>query len=91
MFHMHVISKSAMKAFWERHSDAKEPLRAWFRLTEHAEWRDLTDVRKTFNSADVVGVFTIFNVKGNTYRIITAIHYNRQKVFIRNVFTHAEL
>jgi len=87
---MHVISKSALKAFWERHADAREPLRVWFRLTEQAKWRNLTDVRKTFNSVDAVGVFTIFNIKGAKYRIITAIHYNRQKVFIRNVFTHAE-
>ena len=65
-------------------------MRAWLKITEKASWKSLADVRQSFNSADVVGVYTFFNIKGNTYRLITAIHYNRKKVFIREVFTHAE-
>jgi mRNA interferase HigB len=87
---MHVISKSALRVFWEEHADAKGPLESWFKLTEQAAWHNLADVRRSFNSADVVGVYTVFNVKGNDIRVITAIHYNRQKVYIRHVFTHPE-
>ena len=76
--------------FWEKHTDAKEPLRAWLKAAEKAKWKHLADVRTTFNSADVVGIYTVFNIKGNDYRLVTAIHYNRQKVYIRLVFTHPE-
>jgi mRNA interferase HigB len=87
---MHVVSEKALRLFWKKHPDAEPPLRAWLKITEKAEWKNLADVRQAFNSADVVGVYTVFNIKGNTYRLITAIHYNRHKVFIREVFTHAE-
>ena len=87
---VHVISEKALREFWEKRPDAKEPLKAWLTATRRAHWINLADVRQTFNSTDVVGVYTIFNIKGNTYRLITAIHYNRQKVYIRHVFTHAE-
>ena len=87
---VHVISEKALREFWQQHADAKEPLKSWLTVTRRAKWQNLTDVRQTFNSADVVGIYTIFKIKGNTYRLITAIHYNRQKVYIRHVFTHAE-
>jgi mRNA interferase HigB len=47
-------------------------------------------VRATFNSADKVDKFTVFNVGGGGYRVVTAIHFNRQKLYIRHVFTHSE-
>ena len=87
---MHVISEKACRMFWQKHTGAKEPLRAWLKATEQAKWQHLSAVRRTFNSADVVGFYTVFNIKGNDYRLVTAIHYNRQKVYIRHVFTHPE-
>ena len=85
-----MISARALRSFWEKHADAQEALKSWLRIIEHAKWRHFADVRTTFNSADVVGIYTVFNIKGNAYRLVTAIHYNRQKVFIRYVFTHPE-
>ena len=87
---VHVISEKALREFWQKHADAKDPLRSWLTAAKRAKWRNLSEVRQTFNSADVAGIYTIFNIKGNAYRLITAIHYNRQKVYIRHVFTHAE-
>ena len=51
---------------------------------------DFSHLRSTFPSVDQVGVFTVFNIGGNKYRLITTIHYNRGKVYIRDVLTHAE-
>ena len=87
---MHVISAKALRLFWQKHPDAEQPLRVWLKVAETAQWKKFADVRKVFNSADLVGVYTVFNIKGNTYRLITAMHYNRRKVYIRHVFTHAE-
>ncbi|MFZ0537849.1 MAG: type II toxin-antitoxin system HigB family toxin, partial [Candidatus Sulfotelmatobacter sp.] len=55
-----------------------------------AEWKKLMDVRKTFSSADAVGKRTVFNIKGNEYRLIAEINYPFGRIYIRHVLTHAE-
>lgn len=87
---MHVISRKALADFWKMHPPAKGPMTAWFKVVEGAAFADFASVRSTFNSADAVKPYTIFNVGGEGYRVVTAIHYNRQKIYIRHVFTHPE-
>ena len=87
---MHVISRKKLKEATARHSDLEAPLDAWFRIAKRAVWETLTDVRRTFSSADSVERFTVFNIKGNKYRLITEINYRRQRIYIRHVLTHAE-
>jgi mRNA interferase HigB len=87
---MHVISKKKLRAFWARYPKAKSPLEAWYQIVKHAEWATLADVRKTFSTADQVGRFVVFNIGGNKYRLIAVIHFNRAKLFVRHVLTHAE-
>ena len=87
---MHVISRKALVHFWKRHPPAQGPMSAWFKVVEHAAFANFAAVRSTFNSADAVRRYTVFNVGGDGYRIVTAIHYNRQKLYVRRVFTHAE-
>ncbi|MFL5245467.1 MAG: type II toxin-antitoxin system HigB family toxin [Gemmataceae bacterium] len=87
---MHVISKKALRQFWKLHPDAEQPLRRWFKIVLAADWRSFAEVRAVYASADQVGQFTVFNIGGNKYRLIAAIHYNRGKVYIRHVLTHEE-
>ncbi len=87
---MHVIAKSALVQFWSVHPDAESPLEAWYRTMESEVFTDFNDLRATFGSADYVDSLTVFNIGGNKYRLIAAIHYNRHKVYIRAVLTHAE-
>ena len=87
---MHVIAKPALVEFWAVHPDAERPLQAWYRIMESEVFADFNDLRATFVSADYVDGLTIFNIGGNKYRLIAAIHYNRYKVFIRAVLSHAE-
>ena len=87
---MHVISRKKLKEAIARHSDLEAPLDAWFRIAKRAVWQTLTDVRRTFSSADSVERFTVFNIKGNKYRLITEINYRGQRIYIRHVLTHAE-
>ena len=87
---MHVISKKKLREFWGKHSKAKSPLEAWYQVAKRAEWENLADVRKTFNTADLVGRFVVFDIGGNKYRLIAVIHFNRGKLFVRHVLTHAE-
>jgi mRNA interferase HigB len=87
---MHIISIKKLRDFWKEHPTSERPLRAWYTITSKQEFGSYQEVKKVFSSADRVRNFTIFDVGGNNFRIIAAIHYNRKKVFIREVFTHAQ-
>jgi len=87
---MRVISRKALRQFWERYPDSKNPLSRWFGIMEKQEFRNFAELRATFPSADKVGDLIVFNIGGNKYRLIVSIHFNRGKVYIRHVLTHQE-
>jgi mRNA interferase HigB len=72
------------------HSGLESALDTWYRIAKQARWRNLDDVRQVYPPADSVGQFTVFNIKGNSYRLITCIEYAWNRVFIESVLTHAE-
>ena len=87
---MHVNAKKKLREFWEKYPRAKAALEAWYQAARHAEWESFADVRKTFNTADQVGRFTVFDIGGNKYRLIAVLHFDRGKLYVRHVLTHAE-
>ncbi|MBI2431267.1 MAG: type II toxin-antitoxin system HigB family toxin [Candidatus Hydrogenedentes bacterium] len=87
---MHIISRKALRLFWEHYPDSRTALSHWFKLVQHTEFRDLAHLRSVFPSADLVGPWVVFNVGGNKYRLITTIHFNRGKIYIRHVLPHQE-
>jgi len=92
---MRVISNRPLRSFWRQHAKAAKPLDEWFKKAQSVEWENFHQTRLTFPHTDRVGVAsgriaTVFNAGGNDYRIITAIHYNTQKVFVLRVLTHRE-
>jgi mRNA interferase HigB len=87
---LHVISRKKLLEAAERHRDLGEPMDVWYRVAKKAEWKNLMDVRRTFPTADAAQKFTVFNIKGNAYRLITEINYQTGRIFVRHVLTHAE-
>ena len=92
---MRVIKPSTVRAFERKHPDAAPGLNHWLEVAESADWNTLHDVRQSFRSADEVKVesgrtVVVFNIGGNRFRLVTAIHYNMQKVFVLRFITHAE-
>lgn len=87
---MRVLSKPVLVAFWSEHPHAKQPLSDWHSRMRKGSWSNFVELKTAFPRVDQVGEFTVFNVGGNKYRLIAAIHYNVQKVFIRCVLTHDE-
>jgi len=87
---MHVIAKPALISFWTKHPDAQGPLQTWFRAMEKEVFTDFTSLRMIFASADYVDGLTVFNIGGNKYRLIADIRYDRHKVYILHMLTHAE-
>jgi mRNA interferase HigB len=87
---MRIISRRTLREFWEKHSTAQTGLLLWYQRVSDSEFQKFNDLRQVFPSADQVGNFTVFNISGNNYRLITYIDYDYQLVFIRAVLTHAE-
>jgi mRNA interferase HigB len=87
---MHVISCKKLKEAALRYGNLEGPLDAWFRIAKKATWKNLADVRQTFATADAVGDWTIFNIKGNQYRLIAEINCTFRRIYFRHVLTHAE-
>ncbi|MGH8606896.1 MAG: type II toxin-antitoxin system HigB family toxin [Gammaproteobacteria bacterium] len=87
---MHVIAKSALRVFWRNHPPAEHPLIEWYNVMRRARFTDLNDLHAVFPWADYVPPFVVFDIGGNKYRLITEIFFGRQKLFIRDVLTHAE-
>lgn len=92
---MHVVSIKALRAFWEIHADSERSLRLWFKATERASWATYNELRRTFASADTAKVgsgntVVIFDIGGNKYRLVAAVHYNRERVFVLKIMTHKE-
>lgn len=76
---MHVISRKALRDFWERHPESRSPLSRWYTIVRKTDFRDFKDLRATFPSADWVEGLIVFNVGGNKYRLIAAVHFNRKR------------
>lgn len=88
---MRVIAISTLREFWEKYPQSEMPLRSWYADACHADWRTPADIKATHRNASFVGNNrVVFNIKGNDYRLVVAVHYNRGMLYIRFVGTHAE-
>ena len=87
---MHVISRKRLNTFAEQHPDSATPLAEWYRLMKHNTFSSFSELRTLFPAADKVGKLMVFNIGGNKYRLIAAVHYNRKRIYIRAVLTHDE-
>ena len=87
---MRVISRRILREFCHLHGNSCEYLYEWYRVASKASWQNLIEVQATYKSAESVGNFMVFNIKGNQYRLIVDIIYSRQIIYIKYVLTHAE-
>ena len=87
---MHVITRRRLVEFIEKYPTAESGLEHWHRLMKRNDFISFIDLRRTFPSADQVDNLTVFNISGNNFRLIAAIHYNTGRVYIRHVLTHSE-
>ncbi len=87
---MHVISKKAWKDSVAADLAPEGPISEWYKVASSASWQNLMDVRKTYSHADFVDPYTVFNIKGNNYRLVVKIEYCWQLIFVKHLLTHAE-
>jgi len=88
---MRIVSKKKLREFWELHPDAKQPLLAWYREVEKEDWDTPAKVKEKYRNTSIVGDNrVVFNIKGNSYRLVVKISYPARVVLVRFVGTHAE-
>jgi mRNA interferase HigB len=88
---MQILSKRALRLFWEKHPQAEAPLKTWFAVTSKARWANFVELQQSLNSADQVGDSrVIFNIGGNKYRLVARVSYQYGRVMVKFIGTHKE-
>jgi len=86
-----IIAKKTLRDYWEKHSDCEQYLKTWYETAKTANWRSPSDIKKTYANASILrNSRVVFNIKGNSYRLIVKFNYEREWAFIRFIGTHAE-
>lgn len=86
---MRVIAVATLRDFWAEHPDAEQPLKAWYQEATNATWNQPADIKAQYRSASVLkNRRVVFNIKGNDYRLIVAVAYRLQVVYVKFVGTH---
>lgn len=88
---MRVIAVATLRAFWQQHPDAEQPLKAWFEEASKASWTQPSDIKAQYGSASILkNRRVVLNIKGNEYRLIVAIASQLQIVYVKFIGTHQQ-
>ena len=87
---MRIISKKKIRDFSKRYAQAELPLAEWYYKMKEVRAKSFNELKKIFNSADYINGYTIFDISGNKYRLVAALHYETQICYIREIWTHTE-
>ena len=87
---MHIISRKALRDFWERYPDSERPLARWYRIVSRSQFDNFAELQLAFPAADLVGNWVVFDIGGNKFRLIASVHFNRGKLYVRHVLTYQE-
>lgn len=86
---MRIIARKTVQTFWDTHPDAEQPLRAWFAKASQANWQTPGDIKNDYRNASfIANNRVVFNIKGNDYRLVVAIKYEYNVVYIRFIGAH---
>ncbi len=86
-----IFAKSTLKEYWEKHPDSEQFLKTWYNTAMNSVWRTPNEVKKTYPNASILKDSRIvFNIKGNSYRLIVKLNFEKQWIFIKFIGTHAE-
>jgi mRNA interferase HigB len=95
---MHVVTRKHLIQAEKKYPEAAKEIRAWYKIASDARWRNFVELRQIFKDADDVDGYTIFNLRQNRYRLVTIVHYSRERegrvtqghIYIRSVLTHRQ-
>ncbi len=86
-----IFSKRTIKEFCQNHSDSKDYLETWYETVKGANWQNPSDIKNFYSTVSILkNSRVVFNIKGNQYRLVAKINYERQWLFIRFIGTHKD-
>jgi mRNA interferase HigB len=86
-----IFSKSTLREFWETYTDSEQYLKTWYDTAMNSDWKTPNDVKQTYANASILkNSRIVFNIKGNSYRLVVKFNFEKQWIFIRFIGTHVE-
>ena len=86
-----VFAKRTVREFWEKHAETEQYLKTWYDTVKNCNWQSPSDVKQTYSTVNVLkSGRLVFNIKGNDYRLVAKINFQKQWLFIRFIGSHAE-
>lgn len=86
-----IIAKRTLREYWEKHADCEQYLKTWFDTARTSKWNSPSDIKKTYANASILkDGRVVFNIKGNSYRLVIKFNYGKQWAFVRFIGTHSE-
>lgn len=86
-----IFAKSALREFWEKHPDSEQYLKTWYDTAKNSDWKNPNEVKQSYSNASILKDSRIvFNIKGNSYRLVAKFNFEKQWVFIRFIGTNPE-
>lgn len=87
---MVIISKTVLLKFADKHPMSVSAINSWYSIAKSANWSSIADLKTQFNNVDFVGNDRfVFNIKGNDYRLVAMIFFDKRTIFIRFIGTHS--
>ena len=87
-----IFAKSTLREFWEKYSDSEQYLKTWYDTVMSSDWKTPNDIKQTYANASILkNRRAVFNIKGNSYRLIVKFNFEKQWAFIRFIGTHTEI
>jgi mRNA interferase HigB len=87
---MHLMSIRNLRRDAARYPDAQAPVEDWYNIVRKVDWANLEEAREIYRDAEAVSNFTVFNIKGNKYRLIVDIDYESGTIYYKYFLTHAD-
>lgn len=86
-----IFAKSTLKKYWEKHPDSEQYLKTWYDTAMSAQWKTQNDIKKTYSTVSILkGKRAVFNIKGNSYRLVVKFNFKKQWAFVRFIGTHTD-
>ncbi len=86
-----IFAKSTLREFWNKYPETEQYLKTWYDTAMSCDWRTPADVKRSYANASILKSGRIvFNIKGNSFRLVTKFNFEKQWIFIRFIGTHSE-
>jgi len=86
-----IIAKRTIKEFWIKYPETKDYLQTWYQTVKNAEWEKPSNIKQFYSTVSILkNSRVVFNIKGNDFRLVVKINYEKQWLFIRFLGSHKE-